>query len=520
MISSGQRILRSTALIMGLTLVGKVTGLLKDIIVAAHFGTSMQMDAFLVAVTIVSLMFIWLRNPIQVLVVPLFTEELASRGERSAWENFSVLVNTAILFFLVFATIGWFFSPLLVRLVAPGFADETKVLSVNLSRLLMLTLVFLGTARLFSGIYQSYRSFGRPGITSAVDNLVVIPSLLLLTPLFGIQGLAISTVLGTAAEAIFQAPILWKNRAHYKLHIDWKNPILRRMAWMGVPLLIGTGGDGLDNVIDRAFASLLPSGSLSALAYGNRLTYATFQLFVTSFTTVLFPFFSMTAGLENYQDLGKKLFKSLTALFWIVLPLSLGILILSEPLVRLVYHRGAFNEESVRITSQAVLFYAIGLSANSLSNVLSYAFYSLKDTKTPITTGLLRLGVKFALSFALVGVMAHSGLALAESLSWVVKAVLLFFLLPKERLQIDYRKLFQSFATTTLITLAMGGTIYSVLEILGRTLDLPGSFMVTSMQLGIAVGVGVGSYFVFSLFMQPAELNDLLKLARAGFAKR
>src|SRR5262249_38786206 len=242
----------------------------------------------------------------------LFTEQLAGRGERSTWETASVLINTLIILFLILAAIGWLLSPYLVLIVAPGFTQETKTLSVSLAKILMLTLLFLGLAKLLSGIYQSYHQFGRPGMTTTIDNLVVIPCLLLFTPLLGIYGLAIAGVLGAAAEALIQINILWKNRHHYKLQVDFKNPILRRMVWMGFPLLIGIGGDSLDNIVDRVFASLLPPGSLSALAYGNRLTYATFQLFVNSLTTVLFPFFSMTAGLENYDDLGKKLFKSLT----------------------------------------------------------------------------------------------------------------------------------------------------------------------------------------------------------------
>ncbi|MFQ5903338.1 MAG: murein biosynthesis integral membrane protein MurJ [Candidatus Binatia bacterium] len=517
--SPGQRILRSTALLMGLTLTAKATGLLRDIIVAAQFGTSYQMDAFFVAGTIGSLMFVWLRGPIRVVLVPIFTEELTTRGERSAWENASILINTSIILLLILAGIGWLLSPYLVWLVAPGFTEETTILSIDLTRLMMLTLVFLGLAKLFSALFHSYQRFGLPGITSTVDNLVVIPSIIFLTPLVGIHGLVISAVLGTIAQALIQTPILWKNRSYYKPRINLRNPTLRRMARISLPLFIGVGGTRLGKVTDRIFASLLQPGSLSALAYGHQLTYTILEFLVASLTTVLFPFFSKTAGLQGYTELRKKLFKSLRTLFWIIFPLSIGILLLHEPLVRLVYHRGAFNEESLRLTSQAVFFYAIGLSAYSLSSVLSYTFFSLQDTKTPVVLGLVRLGIKIFLSVSLVGAMAHAGLALAESLSFVVKAALLLFFLPREIREAEYLKVFQSFGVTVVITGAMGAVLLFILPILERVFVVGASLVATSMGVGTAIAVGAGTYLIFSLLLQPTEIKDLFRFVRTGFGK-
>ncbi len=516
MSSSGQKILRSITLVMGLAFTAKATGVLRDIIVAAHFGTSEQMDAFLVAATIAGLIVIWLKEPIQVIIVPLFTQDLKTRGERSAWENASIVMNTLIILLVIFAAIGWLLSPYLVSLIAPGFSQEMSILSADLTRLMMLTVVSLGLVKLLSAFFHSYQRFGWPGMISTVDNLVVIPSIIILTPLLGIYGLAISAILGAIAQVLVQTPILWKNRSYYKPWLNLKNPTLLRMARMSVPLFIGIGGTQMGKITDPIFASLLQRGSLSALAYGHRLTYTTLQLFVTSLTTVLFPYFSETAGVRDYRNIGRKLFKSLRVLFWIAFPLSIGILLLHEPLVRLVYHRGAFGEESVRMTGQAVFFYAIGFWAYSLSKVLSVAFYSLQDTRTPTVMGLVRVGIKILLAFALVRSMAHAGLALAESVSWMVKAGLLLFFLPKELRQPEYRKVFQSFGATVVITGAMGAVVFFILPIFTRVFAVDASFMATSMGLGATIAVGAGTYLIFSLLLQPAELKDLYRFVRTG----
>jgi putative peptidoglycan lipid II flippase len=504
---------------MALALLAKMTGLVRDMIVAWQFGTSPVMDAFLVASTISGLIVVWFRTPIRLFFVPLFSEELSTRGEASAWTKASAPMNSTVVFLLGAACIGWLLSPYLIQLVAPGFTEPTTALSLDLTRIMMSTVVLLGLAWILSSIFNSYQRFGRPGMVHAVDDFVAIPMLIVLTPLVGIYGVVMATILGTAARVLVQIPIFWRNRAHYRLTVDFKNPTVRRMLWMSFPLFIGIGGGQLATVVDRIFASLLPPGSLSALSYGHRLTYAVFELFVSSLTTVLFPFFSRIAGVQAYDDLGRKLFKSLKTVFWIVLPTSVGLLILHEPLVRLVYQRGAFGQESVRLTAQAVFFYAIGLSAYSLSSLLNFGFYSLKDTKTPVVLGLVRIGVKIVLSFALVGSMAHSGLALAESLSFVVKVGLLLWLLPPQLRQPECRQAIQSFALTAVIGMAMGAVVFLALPLF-EGLAEEGSLVATSMSVGGSIAIGAASYLVFSFLLQRAEVNELYRVVRKGFAKQ
>lgn len=517
--SAGQRILRATVLVMALTLLAKASGLLRDIITASQFGTSPALDAFLIAAAIADLMFVWLNQPLQVVLVPLFTQDLANRGERAAWENVSVLANTTIILFLVFAAIGWLLSPYLVALMAPGFEQERYALTVTLTRWMMATVVFLGLARLLSSFFYAYQRFGWPGMISTVDNVVVIPSMLFFTPILGIYGIVISEILGTISQAVVQAPILWKHRAYYRFRVDLKNPMLRRMVRISLPLLVGTGGAATSRISDRIFASLLSAGSLSALTYGFRLTYTTSYMVITSLTTVLFPFLSRSAGGENYEDLERKVFTSLRALFWILFPLSIGILLLHDPLVRLVYHRGAFDEGSVRITGQAVLYYAVGLSAFGLSNVLTYAFYSLQDTKTPVMVGLGRLVAKVLLSFTLVGPMGHSGLALAESLSFILKALLLLRLLPKELRQLEYRRAFRSFGLTGVITGVMAAVVIVALPYFASPFEVGTSMLMASMGLIALMALGIVTYLMFSLLLQPAELLGFYRFVRRGFAK-
>jgi putative peptidoglycan lipid II flippase len=166
-----------------------------------------------------------------------------------------------------------------------------------------------------------------------------------------------------------------------------------------------------------------------------------------------------------------------------------------------------------------VLYYAIGLSGYSFSNVLSYGFYSVRDTKTPVVIGLVRLGVKILLSFALVGSMSHAGLALAESLSFLLKAALLLFYLPKELRQTEYQKTFQSLGVTIIITAAMAAVVFLTLPYLQGSFGINASLSSTFLALAVATSLGVGSYMIFSLILQRTELRDISRLVRAALMK-
>ncbi len=460
-----------------------------------------------------------LKNPIQVVILPLFTRDLAQRGERAAWESASVLMNSAVVLFVAAGAAGVLLAPSLVAVVAPGLGADTSRLAGLLARALMATLIFQGLAQFLSVLSYSNNRFGRPGFASTADNLMVILAVLGLAPWLGIHGLAIGAVLGTVAQVVTQLPIVWRHRALWRPRVDLRDPSLRRLAWLGLPLIIGTGGAGLGKISDRIFASLLPPGRLSALSYAHQLTYASFQLFAASLTTVLFPFLSRKAGVADYEDLGRKLTKAMTLLFAIVGPISVGIAVLHEPLVRLVYHRGAFTEESVRITAQPVLYYALGLAAYTLSHVLSYAFYSVQNTRTPVTTGFARFGVKVLLSFALVGPLGHGGLALAESLSFVVKTVLLFVLLPPELRSMDFGRLFRSFAVTAAASAAMALVIRAVLPLAG-VIELGSAFATTFATLVAAAAVGAATYLVLAVLVNPVEVREAYRFVRSGVRGR
>lgn len=493
---------------MALQLFDMITGLLKQVLIAAQFGASATMDGYLVATTIVGLILLWVSLPIRQVVIPMFRYDLAQQGEKVAWANFSILLNDLVLVFIFIAIAGGLLSPYLVALVAPGFELQTRALSTSLTQISIAGLVFVGTGRALSQILYSYERFFLPGIVGTAENAVVILALLALTSTYGIYGLAAAAVLGAISRFVLQFPILWQNRQLYVLKASLRHPGLVEMGKLSVPLLISTGGIEIGRVADRIFASLLPAGSLSALSYATRLMNLSNDFFMRPLQRSTFPHFMKLSAEQNFSALSSQLFRYLRMVSFLAAPIAVGIMVIAEPVVRAVYQRGAFDETAVRLTSQALLFYAIGFPASMISGILDRTFFSLKDTWTPAKIALLRIGIKLFLAWILIQYLGHVGIALAESTSQIIGAFFLFLLLPDEVKGHEGWSTAKSVGRALAASALMGAIVYAI----GKKID---GLLAMPVELAALILLGAVLYGLIAFASRAEELPFLLKAVGA-----
>ncbi|MCD4689853.1 murein biosynthesis integral membrane protein MurJ, partial [bacterium] len=500
---------------VGLAVVAKVLGLGKDIVVAAGFGTSFEMDAYLVAFTVPTLIIAWLRSPIRAGFIPHFTESIESDGEVDAWKGAGVLVTDLFLIVAVLAGIAMAAAPAIVSVVAPGFDSNQLALATTLTRIMLISVLFATGANLCTDILHCYRNFALPGLARPLNNLMMIGAAVFLTVRFGILGLAFGVVLGSAAMFFVQLPAVIRRARGFAFRVDFTHPMFLGVVRLAMPLLIGMAGAKLDDVIDRMFASMLSEGSISGLSYALRLIELPKEVLVVGFSTVLFPFFSTMAARGKIDELGEKLMLAIRVAFYILLPVSIGMALLGEPFVRLIFQRGAFDEQSVSSTTSALLLYTPTIWALGISSIMTAAFISMKDTRRPVIAGFARLGLKIALVWFFVRIFEHAGVALATSVSHVFKLVLFFILLPRELRQGRYGRLFKSFLGTVLATAAMGGGLF-LLARAGIGVEASDPF---AMRAGALAGMGllgVLFYWLASLVVARSELRATVKAVRRG----
>ncbi|MBI3796734.1 MAG: murein biosynthesis integral membrane protein MurJ [Deltaproteobacteria bacterium] len=502
--TSREKIVRATVLIAILELLTAGAGLLKQMFIAAQFGTSETTDAYVAAMTVIALIQLWFSLPIRQVILPMFRYDLAQQGEREAWANISILVNNLTLALLLVAAAGWYFAPTLVSLMTPGFEQSTNELAVELIRIMLISIILISVSEVFEQILFSYERFLLPGSTDLVNNSTTVLTLLVLGSAYGIYGLAIAVIVGAACEFFSQLPILWEKRKLYRWKVDWRHPGMREVGRLSFPLLFANSSTEIARITDRIFASLLPAGSLSALSFGSRITGIFSDLLIDPLQKSTFPHFTKLSAEGNFSALSRQLSLYFRMMLFFTLPTAIGMMVTAEPIVRVLYQRGAFDETSVRLTSQSLACYALGFPAAALGRVLTRTFISLKDTWTPTKTSLLRVGLKIFLSWVLIHPFAHMGLALAESLSQIVRTAFLFFLLPDQVKGQESWNTIKSLGKILVTGLLMGVAVYFVKERITGLLSV-------YMELAALVLCGVVIYAVLAFVRKGEEMQPLIK---------
>lgn len=505
----------STVWVVGLAIVAKALGLGKDIVVAARFGTSFDMDAYLVAFTIPTLIIAWLRSPIRSGFIPHFTECIEKEGEESAWRGAGVLVTDLFIIVAVLTGIAYAAAPAIVSAVAPGFGPEQNALATLLTRVMLAAVIFTTGSNLCADILHCYRNFALPGLARPLNNLMLIAAAVFLTARFGIMGLALGVVIGSAAMFLVQLPAVVRRAKGFAFRVDFRDPMFLGVVRLAMPLLIGMAGAKLDDVIDRIFASMLNEGSISGLSYALRLIELPREVLIVGFSTVLFPFFATMAAKGEIDELGERLMRSMRIAFYVLLPVSIGMALLGEPFVRLIFQRGAFDERSVAYTTSAMLLYTPTIWALGLTSIMTVAFVSMKDTRRPVIAGFIRLGLKIGLVWWFIHVFEHAGVALATSVSHIFKLVLFFILLPRELREGRYGRLFRSFGGTAVATAVMGAGLFFLTRG-GMWVEQSDPFLLRVTALVGMAAVGAVIYWGASLFVARSELRSTLTATRNG----
>jgi len=295
----------------------------------------------------------------------------------------------------------------------------------------------------------------------------------------------------------------------YGLSMDLKDKYLNKALTLTGPVLIGSAVQQINVIIDRTLASGLQEGSISALNYASRVNDLIITVFVMAITTVIFPMLSKAFTKGDTRE-GKELMgEGINIILIITVPATIGIVILAEPAIKVFFQRGAFDEVATYMTSQALIYYSLGLVGSSLRLMLNKVFYSVQDTTTPMINGMIAVGINVALNYALIGYMGHAGLALATSISATITTILLFIDLRKKLGKIGLKKYLVCFLKTLAASIVMGLAVYLVY--FGLTGLLPNMFIVELLILILSVAVGVGIYFILCSIFKIKEMRIIMK---------
>lgn len=497
--------------LMIITVISKIIGFSRDLVLAYFYGTSNISDAYLISLTIPIVLFSFIGAGIIAAYIPIYSSLEKEEGEKSAFLYTSNLISIALALCLVLFTLSFIFAEQLVGLFASGFSPDTMAIAVSFTRISMISIFFSGMVYIFQSLLQVRNKFYIPALVGLPLNAVFLFSIVY-SKFSNIYVLAIGSVVATIAQFLFLYPFVRKIGYHYKPILNIFDKNIKEMGRIAFPVLIGVSVNEINVLVDRTLASRIVVGGISSLTYANRLNGFVVNIFVITIATVLFPVISKMAAESNMLGLKNAVSKSINAVSLILVPATIGFMIFSRPIIQLLYGRGEFTEFAVIMTSSALFFYSIGMIGYSYREIIAKAFYSLKDSSTPMKNATFGVIVNIILNIILSRYLGISGLALATSISSTLTCILLFISLRKKIGSFGIKQISTSFMKVLFASILMAILSYI-------SFNLMGPYVSETIALLLAIVIGSLIYFIAIVFMKVDEVDEFIKQLKAKLLK-
>ncbi|MCD4652783.1 murein biosynthesis integral membrane protein MurJ [bacterium] len=456
--SKQTRIFKGFAKLASGTMASRITGMLREMILAFYLGSGAIMDAYVVAFTLPNLFRRILGEKVlESAVLPTY-KQLKNSGDSDIADN---LIKTSLFLIVAFGSfitgLGMVFAPLLVHLFAPGFDPETHRLAIAMSRIMFPFLIMISVASMFGVILQSREKFGLFGIAPAAFNISIIAFLWFGMSHFGPLIAAWGVLAGGFLECAVMYPVIRQTFNFKRSKVNIKDKSVRQVNNLALPVFAETILDKTIVLVDRRLASIVSPGSIAALGYSFRLLQLPYAILVLTIARTFYQHFVDAAG--DVREFNRIVVSALRFVLALIIPCAAVLIIFGEFIVRLVYQRGAFGEEAVNLTTSAFACYGIGIIGMTALAILTRAFNALKDTKTPFYVSVAMMLLNIIFNYLLVRTpLQHAGLALASSIAYSFAGVTLFILMRRKliRMEPGYVPVFNLMSCSIKISLATG----------------------------------------------------------------
>jgi len=510
----GGRIARSTAFFSIATAASRVAGLAREVVAAGYYGISGPMSAFTIAFQVPNLIrALFADAALQPAFVPVFTELLGKKAYKEAFRLASTMLLLVTMALGAVTALFVLLAPVIMPVFAPGFEGEILDLTVALSQVLFPILILLGVSGIVVGILNSYDRFGAFAISPLFWNLSIIVVLVVLEPMFEgrdrIYAYAIGILVGTLIQLLIPAWDLRNTPYRFSFSFDWRHPGVRRVLLLMLPVTISLGLINFNLVINSFFGSLVSDQAPAAIDKAFRIYQLPQGIFSVAIATVLFPTLARFASAGEIDDLRATMANGMRQILFVLVPAAAAILVLSEPMIRLVYQRGAFDAHETEVVATALFWFAFSLPTNGLFLLLTRTFFSLQRPWVPTGIAAANLVVTAGTALALYhlgvgGIVASTAIATAASV--VAQGVILRRILHG----LELGRLFSAAIRISVAAAglaAIGWIVWDVLdEMLGRGLG----GQVVSLGVGLAAGLAV--YLAVAKLLRVAELEQMSRL--------
>lgn len=510
----------------------RVLGLVRDSVLAAIFGAGMAMDAYNVAFRIPNLFRdLFAEGAMTAAFVPTFTRTLNSRGRDAAWRLGNLVINALLLITGVLVVLGIIFAEPITHALAAG--DDRMALlltgkataegfdsvpgkielTTRLTRIMLPFLSLVAVAVALMGMLNSLRRFFVPALAPAMFNVATILCAFAVVPLMPrvglppIAGIAIGTLLGGLGQILLQWPLLRREGFRYQPILTFRDPDLMRILRLMGPGTLGLAAVQINVLVNTYLAALQEQGSVSWLGYAFRLMYLPIGLFGVSIATAALPDIARHANAGDHPAMRRTISGALRMMLMLNVPATIGLVVLAEPIVAMIFERRAFLPADTAATAAALMFYAPGLIGYSAVKIASPSFYSLGDSRTPVIVSVLSVLANLAINLMLVRVLGYKGLALGTAIAAIFNAGTLLILLRGRIGGLEGRRIAVSLAKITIASILMGAAAWGAAHWIELAWPGRGELMKVT-RVFAAIGAGLAVLVGSARLLRIAEFDE------------
>jgi putative peptidoglycan lipid II flippase len=525
---SAPRLARSAGVTGLATMTSRILGLVREQVLAYYFGAGDAMDAFRVAFRVPNLLRdLFAEGAMSAAFVPTFTGYLTRGGRDRAWALGNSVLNGLALVTGVLVVLGFFFAPALVRLFSGEYAEVPGKLELTilLARIVLPFLTLVAIAAALMGMLNALGHFFLPAVSPATFNaasIVMVVALVPLAPTLGVAPIvivALGTLAGGLAQVAIQWPTLAREGFRYRPRIDLRDEGLRRVLLLMGPGTLGLAATQINVFVNTILATGQGTGAVSWLDYAFRLMYLPIGLFGVSVATASTPAVSRLVAAQQFDRVRGTIAQAIGLMMLLNVPATLGLIVLADPIVRVIFEHGSFTASDTASTASALRFYAVGLLGYSVVRIVSPTFYALGQSRTPVMVSMASVLVNVLLNLALVRVLGYRGLALGTSITALLNAAAQLWLLRQRLSGIEGRTIALGFVRVLAASVMMAMVAWGADRMLLQW--LPGdTLLLQALRLALVIALALAALVAGSAVLGIPELAEALAMARRRFRRR
>ena len=528
---------KSAGLVSLAVMSSRLLGLVREQVFAALFGASAGMDAFIAAFRAPNLLRdLFAEGALSTAFITTFSEKITKEGDGEAWRLANKVATLTAVFMSVVTLVGIALAPQLMHVLAAGFEDEKMATAILLTRIMFPFIGLVSLAALAMGMLNAKNVFGMPAMASTFFNIGSIVGGValgwMLDPAFGTKqygvgsliGISVGTLIGGTMQLVVQFPALRRAGFHFRPDFAWRDPGVRRILLLMGPAVIAASAVQVNVMVNGNFASHLGDGAVSWLNYAFRLMQLPIGIFGVAIGTVTLPVISRSAAAGNTAEFRSILAKGMRLAFVLTIPSTIGLMVLAQPIIGLIYERRKFTALDTQHAAEALQFYAVGLCAYAGIKVLAPAFYALGKRNTPMLVSFFSIAVNYGLNqwFTFHLHWGHRGLAFSTGLVALTNFALLYLLMHRHVKRLETRQMAATLAKLAAAGAALGAVCWAALRWVLPVAAHAG-LLGKAMALFAAIGVAGAVFFAVAFLLRIEELDDVAAMARrklGRFVKR